>query len=73
MNKILTITNGIESIDIECTPKIHTRVSEECVNQFLYTDIINPEEIVLSVLLKEIEITDKTNWRIKNEHYNLDD
>lgn len=65
MNKIVTITNGIETIEIECTPKIHTRVSEECVNQFYYTDTINPEEIVLSVLLEEAEVINKTNWRIK--------
>ena len=65
--KTLTITNGKESYDILCTKKIHTMVSEECVNQFTYKDNIIPEEVVLTVLLKEVNINpdEIDNWLIK--------
>jgi hypothetical protein len=65
--KTLTITNGKESYDILCTKKIHTMVSEECVNQFTYKDNIIPEEVVLTVLLKEVNINpdEIDNWVIK--------
>lgn len=64
--KTLTITNGKESYDILCTKKIHTMVSEECVRQFTFKDIINPKEVVLSVLLKESNINQEeiNDWEI---------
>jgi hypothetical protein len=65
MNKILTVTNGIDSIDVECTPKIHTRVSEECIKRFYDIEPFDPEEVVLYVLLDELKITEITNWRFK--------
>lgn len=64
--KTLTITNGTESYDIECTNKIHTKVSEECMLQLTYKNRINPEEVVLKVLLEESKINtgNQSNWTL---------
>lgn len=64
--KTLTITNGKEFIDIECDKLINLRVSEECVTQFTYKDKVNPEEIVLSVLLERAKVDPKewSNWSL---------
>lgn len=73
MNKILTITNGAKSIDIECTKTIITKVSEECLNQFTYKHTINPKEVVLTVLMREsnINLNELNQWRlIENENNN---
>jgi hypothetical protein len=64
MNKTLKITNGIESFDIECTNKIHTRVSEECLLQMTYKNKIIPEQVVLQVLLEELKIANKEEWSL---------
>lgn len=66
MNKVLTITNGIQSIDIECTQKISTKVSEECCTQFTYKHTIDPKEVVLTVLMKEsnINLDEINQWRL---------
>jgi hypothetical protein len=66
MNKILTITNGTESIDIECTTKIRTRVSEECFLRMKNTTSIDVNKIVLDVLLDEAQIImeDRINWTL---------
>jgi len=64
MNKTIKITNGIELFDIECTNKIHTRVSEECLLQMTYKNKIIPEQVVLQVLLEELKITNKEEWSL---------
>jgi hypothetical protein len=64
MNKILTITNGIDTLDVECTSTIHTKVSEECMIQLAQVDKINPKSIVLNILLNDMAIpeNDRMNW-----------
>lgn len=62
MNKTLTISNGTDTVDVECTNKIHTRVSEECVLQMTYKNKIVPEQVVLQVLLEESKITNQEGW-----------
>jgi hypothetical protein len=66
MNKILTITNGTESIDIECTTKIRTRVSEECFIAMKNTTSIDVNNIILHVLLDETQIImeDRNKWTL---------
>lgn len=66
MNKTLTISNGTDTIDIECTNKIHTRVSEECLLQMTYKNKINPEEVVLKVLLDESKVPqqEQDKWKL---------
>jgi len=64
MNKTIKITNGIELFEIECTNKIHTRVSEECLLQMTYKNKIIPEQVVLQVLLEELKITNKEEWSL---------
>ncbi len=64
MSKFLTISNGSESFEIECTSTINTKVSEMCMIQLSQTDKIDPNDVVLNVLLDEIGIEekDKSNW-----------
>lgn len=62
MNKTLKISNGTDTFDIECTNKIHTRVSEECMLQLTYKNKVVPEQVVLQVLLEESKITDQEGW-----------
>ena len=62
MNKTLKISNGTDTVDVECTNKIHTRVSEECVLQLTYKNKIVPEQVVLQVLLEELKITNQEGW-----------
>lgn len=67
MSKFLTISDGTESFEIECTSTINTKVSEECMIQLSQTDRINPQDIVLKVLLDEIGIEEKdtVNWSLE--------
>ena len=65
MNKTLTISNGTDTVDVECTNKIHTRVSEECVLQMTYKNKIVPEQVVLQVLLEESKITNHEGWYLR--------
>lgn len=66
MNKILTITNGTHSINIESTTKIRTRVSEECFILMKNRSAIDVNKIVLQVLLEEAKIDpdDRINWSL---------
>lgn len=66
MSKFLTISNGTESFEIECTSTINTKVSEMCMIQLSQTDKIDPNAVVLNVLLDEIGIeeNDKSNWSL---------
>lgn len=66
MNKILTITNGTQSINIEITTKIRTRVSEECFIRMQNRTAIDVNEIVLHALLEEAKIDpdDRINWSL---------
>lgn len=52
----LYVTNDTDILPIECNSKIRTRVSEECMTQFTYKDKIDPEQVVLKVLLDELKI-----------------
>jgi hypothetical protein len=66
MNTILTITNGTQSINIESTTKIRTRVSEECFIRMKNRSSIDVNEIVLHVLLEEAKIDpdERINWSL---------
>lgn len=62
--KTLTLTNGTKYIQVECTNKLNTKISEECMIQLSHKNKINPEEIVLKVLLEELKIDNKDEWEL---------
>lgn len=62
--KLLKITNGTEYIQVECTNKLNTKISEECMIELGYKSKINPEEIILKILLEELRIKNKEDWKL---------
>lgn len=63
-NKIVKITNGIDSYAIECDGSIRTRISEECIKNFRDRNPLSSEYITKMVLLYECDLDneDPNDW-----------
>jgi hypothetical protein len=66
MSKILQITDGKDTFDIECVEQIHTLVSGEILKRFKDYEDVKASDVVLDVLLmiSGIDKVDRNNWKL---------
>jgi hypothetical protein len=66
MSKILQITDGKDTFDIECVEQIHTLVSGEILKRFKDYEDVKDSDVVLDVLLmiSGIDEVDRSNWKL---------
>ena len=62
-SKTLTISNGELTFEYECTKTIHTRVSEEVLQQLKTKDKIDTVKIITDVIVDELGLGEG-NWQL---------